>query len=203
MRPNTIDPQRAAVLRGRACTRDGTPLASVTVTVVDHAEYGCTLTQSDGIFDLAVNGGVLLTLVYTKTGYLPVQRAVTAAWQDYAWLPDIVMIPLDSHVTAIDLSTNIPVQVARGSVVSDADGTRQQTLLFPVGTTAVMTMANSTTQPLTTLHVRSTEYTVGNNGPEAMPGELPPSSGYTYAPEFSVDEAIAAGPRTWCVRTVG
>src|SRR5262249_53887679 len=38
-----------------------------------------------------------------------------------------------------------------------------------------------------------TEYTVGANGPNAMPGELPPSSGYTYAVELSADEAVAAG----------
>src|SRR5262249_26078376 len=38
-----------------------------------------------------------------------------------------------------------------------------------------------------------TEYTVGANGPAAMPAQLPPSSGYTYAVELSVDEAVAAG----------
>ncbi|MFN8541320.1 MAG: S-layer homology domain-containing protein [Thermomicrobiales bacterium] len=41
--------------------------------------------------------------------------------------------------------------------------------------------------------MRATEYTVGANGPTAMPAPLPPTSGYTYAAEFSVDEALAAG----------
>ena len=33
----------------------------------------------------------------------------------------------------------------------------------------------------------------GPNGPAAMPAPLPPTSGYTYAVELSVDEAMAAG----------
>ena len=37
------------------------------------------------------------------------------------------------------------------------------------------------TQPLGDLNVRATELTVGPNGEKAMPGELPPSSAYTYA----------------------
>jgi YD repeat-containing protein len=84
------------------------------------------------------------------------------------------------------------MQVARGSVISDTDGSRQGTILFPQGMTATMVLSDGTTSPLTTLNVRATEYTVGANGPNAMPGELPPSSGYTYAVELSVDEAMAA-----------
>jgi hypothetical protein len=103
------------------------------------------------------------------------------------------MIPLDTQVTTIDLTSDVPIQVAQGSVVSDDDGMRQATLLFTRGTTAEMVMADGSTQPLSTLSVRATEYTVGDSGPEAMPGELPPTSGYTYAVEFSIDEASAAG----------
>src|SRR5262249_24262405 len=43
----------------------------------------------------------------------------------------------------------------------------------------------------TQLHVRLTEYTVGPSGPSAMPGELPPTSSYTYATELGADEAVA------------
>jgi hypothetical protein len=42
---------------------------------------------------------------------------------------------------------------------------------------------------LSTLSLRFTEYTVGANGPKTMPAPLPPTSGYTYAVEISVDEA--------------
>jgi hypothetical protein len=85
------------------------------------------------------------------------------------------------------------MQVAQGSPVTDADGARQATLLFPQGVQATMTLPDGTTQALTTLHVRATEYTVGDNGPDAMPAPLPPTSGYTYAVELSADEAVAAG----------
>ena len=56
-----------------------------------------------------------------------------------------------------------------------------------------MAMPDGTFQPISTLNVRATEYTVGENGPQAMPAELPPTSGYTYAVEFTVDQAMAAG----------
>ena len=43
------------------------------------------------------------------------------------------------------------------------------------------------------MKVRVTEFTYGDQGDEAMPGSLPGNSGYTYAAEFSVDEALKAG----------
>ena len=145
------------------------------------------------MFDMAVNGGGVLTIRYEKEHYLPVQRPVQAPWRDYAWLPDVVMIPYDDQVTAIDLAGSAEVQAAHGSLVTDERGSRQATLLFAPGTQAAMVLPDGRTQPLTTLHVRATEYTVGPNGQAALPGELPPTSGYTYAVELSVDEAVAAG----------
>lgn len=189
----TINAQRAAVLRGQVKTRDGFPLPGVTVTVLSHPEFGQTLTRPDGLFDLAVNGGDRLTVTYAKAGYLPAQRAVMVSWQDYTWLPEIVLIPLDPQVTAINLSMATTMQVARGSPVTDSDGPRQATLLFAPGTTATMTLPGGGTQALTALNVRATEYTVGAIGPKAMPAELPLNSAYTYAVEYSVDEAMSAG----------
>src|SRR5690606_14819275 len=43
------------------------------------------------------------------------------------------------------------------------------------------------------LTLRATEYTVGPDGPRAMPAELPSTTGYTYAVEINADEAIALG----------
>ncbi len=169
------------------------PLPGVTITVLGHPEFGQTLSRADGRFDLAVNGGGVLTLNYAKSGHLPVQRQIHAPWQDYAVLPDIVMIVPDSQVTAIDLTSPAPIQVAHGNPVTDTDGTRRATLMFPAGTEATLVMPDGSTQPLTTLNVRATEYTVGPNGPARMPAALPPTSGYTYAVELSVDEALAAG----------
>ena len=192
MAASVIDPLRAAVLRGQVCDRRGQPIAGVQITVLNHSEYGNTLTGADGLFDMTVNGGGLVTVVYTKTGYLPAQRQVQAPWQDYAWLPDIVMLPLDAQVTTINLNI-AGMQVARGSLSSDVDGARRATLLIPQGTQAELVLPNGVTQTVTTLHVRATEYSVGNAGPLAMPAQLPPSSGYTYALEYTVDEGLAAG----------
>jgi hypothetical protein len=189
----TLDARRVGVISGRVLRRDGSPLPGVIISILGHSEYGQTLSRADGAFDLAVNGGGLLTVNYERLGYLPAQRQLDVLWNDYMRLPDVVLIPADPNVTVIDLSAPIPIQVARGSVISDTDGQRQETLLFPQGTTAWMTFSNATTQTLTTLSVRATEYTVGPSGLIAMPAELPPNSAYTYAVEFSADEATAAG----------
>ena len=126
------------------------------------------------------------------------QRPVQAPWRDYAWLPDVVMIPYDDQVTAVDLAAAVEVQAARGSLVTDERGSRRATLLFTPGTQAAMVLPDGRTQSVTSLHIRATEYTVGPNGKAALPGELPPTSGYTYAVELSVDEADAVGGLTRC-----
>jgi len=191
--PGTIEAHRAAVLRGRVLDTTNNPLPGVILTIQGHPEFGQTTSQADGWFDMVVNGGGLLTLNYQKTGYLPMQRRLDTPWNDYAVFDDVVMTPLDSQVTTVDLNdVSQPFQVAQGSPVTDSDGTRQATILFPAGTQATLTLPDGSSQLLTTLNVRATEYTVGENGPQAMPGELPPQSAYTYAVELSVDEAIAA-----------
>jgi len=191
--PGTIEPVRVAVLRGSVRTRSGDPLPGVTITVLGHPEYGRTLTRADGMFDLAVNGGGQPVVDYRKEGYLPAQRQAPVPWQDFAWLPEVVMIPLDPQVTVLDLASPAPIQVAEGSVVTDDDGTRQAVLMVPQGTTAAIFLPDGTPQAVTALSLRATEYTVGESGPDAMPAELPPASGYTYAVELSADEALANG----------
>jgi len=189
----SIDPKRIAVLRGRVQTRDNLPLPGVTVSVHQHPELGRTLTRADGRFDLAVNGGAQLVLDYQRPGFLEVQRQVQAPRQDFFTLYDVTMISLDAQVNPVDLTSTQPIQVARGSRITDTDGSRQATLLFPSGTTATMVFADGSTRPIGNLGVRATEYTVGPNGPSAMPADLPSTSGYTYAVDFVVDEAKAAG----------
>ena len=193
--PGTISMVRAAVLRGRVVDKNGTPLPLVKISVLNHPELGQTLSRADGKFDMAVNGGGLLTVKYERVGLMTLERQMDVPWQDYSMIPDVVMGIYDPNVTFIDLNASIPIQVAQGSTMSDADGSRQATMLFQQGTTATMTLSNNTTQPISKLHVRATEYTVGPSGPAAMPGELPAASGYTSAIEFSVDEAVAVGAK--------
>jgi hypothetical protein len=190
----TIEPKRIAILRGLVTGRDGAPIPDVSITIHDHPEYGQTVTRADGMYDVAVNGGGWITVQYKKDNYLPVQRKVDAPWRDWAWAPDVTMIGYDPVVTLVDL-TAPGTKVARGSVVTDANGSRQATLMFPEGTTATITLADGTQKQLSTISVRATEYTVGDTGQNAMPAPLPPTSGYTYAVEFTVDEAMADGVR--------
>ena len=190
--PGTIKPIQAAVLRGRVVDRSNAPLPGVTITILNHAEFGQTLSRADGMFDMAVNGGGLLTVNYAKAGFMPVQRQMDVPWQDYMMVHNVVLLPFDNAVTTIDLNSSTPVQVAQGTTMTDTSGSRRATLMFKQGTTATMTLPNNSSQPLTTMHVRATEYTVGAMGPTAMPGDLPAASQYTYASEYSVDEAVAA-----------
>jgi RHS repeat-associated protein len=191
--PDKIEPVRVAILKGKVTDRDGYALPGVRIRVLNHPEFGQTLTREDGMFDLAVNGGGYLTVDYRKEGYLPAQRQIDVPWQDCVWLPDVILIQLDEEVTVVDLTSSEPMQVARGSVVTDDDGTRQAVLMIPQGTTAEIFLPDGTTQAVTTLSLRATEYTVGEDGPAAMPAELPPTIGYTYAVELSADEALANG----------
>jgi beta-lactam-binding protein with PASTA domain/sugar lactone lactonase YvrE len=191
--PGTIELRRISVIRGTAKSGDDTPLPGVTVTILNHPEFGHTFTRDDGMFDIAVNGGGLLTIQYEKAGYPAVQRQVSTSWQKFEWAPDIVMIPYDSEVNVVNLSSPAPTQVARGSLVSDNDGSRQATVLFTQGTQANLVFADGSTRAISSLSVRATEYTVGAQGPSAMPAKLPPSSAYTYCVELSVDEAVLAG----------
>jgi len=188
---NSIQDYRVAVLKGRALGADGNPLAGVKVTIRNHPEFGYTYTREDGLYDLVVNGGGTLTVNFEKGGYLPVQRDIRTPWEDYAYSEDVVLIRLDDKVSSIDLlDTSNDFQVAQGSVVTDEDGTRQATLLFPSGIGATMQLSDGSSQSLLEINVRATEYTVGDLGVKRMPGELPAATGYTYAAELSIDDAI-------------
>ncbi|WP_437528490.1 DNRLRE domain-containing protein [Sorangium sp. So ce726] len=205
----TIDPASVAVVKGKVATRAGAPISGVEVSVLHHGagdadSYGQVLTRADGAFELVVRGGKPLTVKYEKAGYLPVQRQVGTQWQHWSDAPDVVMVESDPVVTPVALGSTTEVQAARGSVQSDESGVRQATLLFPPGTTGTMTVPDPNGPPGATttvalpaeVHVRATEYTVGPNGPKAMPGTLPPTSGYTYAVELGLDEAVVAGATT-------
>jgi RHS repeat-associated protein len=190
--PGAITEQRAAALRGRIIDRDGSPISGVQVTIHDHPELGQTLSRADGWFDLALNGGGSVVVQFNKSGLLSAQRRIDIAWNQHVVLPELVLIPLDNAVTEVNLSAS-GLKVMRGNQVTDNSGTRRATLLIPEGVTAQMVMADGSTQVLNMMHIRATEYTVGDLGPETMPAELPPTSGYTYALEYTADEALTAG----------
>jgi len=195
VQPDAIDPVRTAVLRGKVLTKAGSPLSGVKVSILNHPELGETLSRLDGMFDLVVNGGGDVTVNYEKEGLLSSSRQINVPWHDYVTLPDVILIPPDPKVTAINLSSSAEFQVAQGSPVADEDGTRQGTVLIPQGTQAQMIIPGQAPQTLNNLNIRISEFTVGPQGPAAMPAELPPTSAYTYAFDINADEAVAAGAR--------
>ncbi len=192
----TIESERVAVLRGRVVDEAGYSLSAAVVSAPDFPEYGQTLTREDGRFFFTVNGGTEILLRYQLNGYAPSEQLEEPPVQEYDWYEDVVLAELDNVEDEIRLdggATN--AQAFEGSVVSDGDGPRSQTLIFPPGTEAEMESGSGATQAVEEGTLRVTEFTTGGDGPETMPGDLPRSSRYTYAAEYSFDEAIAPTPR--------
>jgi RHS repeat-associated protein len=191
---DAIDCRGASLLRGRVLDRGGQPVSGVRISVLRGAELGSTLTRGDGVFDFVVPGGSEVVLQFLGTGHLPVHRKVSAPYGTSTTVPDVVLTALDTAVTTVDASGGATtMQVARGGAVTDADGTRRATLLFPAGATARLRYTGGAVEFVASLAIRATEYTVGPEGPAAMPAPLPPTSAYTYAVELSADEALSAG----------
>ena len=187
---NAFDVKRMAVVRGRVLDREGRPLPGVAVSVFGHPEFGQTLSRLDGGYDMAVNGGGLVSLDFARDGYLWARRSSQTSWQDYAVFPDVSLVTADPVGTLVDFGgSSVTSQVARASVVADDDGTRQATVIIPPGVQAYLVDAAGATQAVDALTLRFTEYTVGTNGPACMPAELPSSSFYTYCVELAADEA--------------
>ncbi|MCB1100669.1 MAG: hypothetical protein KDN22_34220 [Verrucomicrobiae bacterium] len=191
--PRTIEIHSSAVIRGKVFQRNNAPLSGVTISILNRPEFGLTLTREDGSFDIAVNGGGTLTVRYHKSGFCDAQRQVAVPWQDYACLPNVVLIPPDPAVTQIQFGSASPFQIHSATVQTDEDGTRCALLMFLPGTTADMELPDGSVVPLNAGNVRVTEFTVGEGGPDAMPAELPGNSAYTYCSDFSFDEAEALG----------
>ena len=177
---------------GSVLTRDGAPLSGVKITILQHPELGQTLSRADGMFDMAVNGGGVLTFRYEKAGVLPAQRQIGGALgrlrlpagrlaraRGLAGHPDRPHVARRRSRSLAAIPSPTPTARAR------------RRCSFPPGRRPGSCSRTAARVPTTQLHVRLTEYTVGPSGPSAMPGELPPTSSYTYATELGADEAVA------------
>lgn len=192
----TIVPAHASIIRGLVLDRSGIVVAGARVSVVGHPELGTTFTRTDGWYDLVVNGGGRLAVRIEKAGFVTVQRSTAVPWNDFAVISPVVLTPYDTKVTPIALGSSVAGwQKAESSVTNDGDSStnRKATLLFPPGTTAKLQNADGSETDLTgSINVRATELTVGATGLAAMPGELPPTTAYTYAVSLDADEALTA-----------
>ncbi|RJO66193.1 MAG: hypothetical protein C4523_14045 [Myxococcales bacterium] len=171
--------------------RNGEPLAGVRVTVKEHPEYGVGISRENGRYDMLLNGGGTFVLRFDKRDYIPMQRRVSSEWNRSVRLDDIYMTPRASSIPVNmgDFNT----QLALGETVGDDDGQRTATLIFEPNTSGWIALADGTQVSLRNMSLHITEITVGENGPAAMPAPLPPATAYTYAVDFSIDEAEAAG----------
>ena len=184
------DAGRFSVITGIVLDKTNAPLAGVSVTILGHPEYGTATTDSIGRFSLVGEGGTIMTVVYTRNGFLMVHRNVYVPWNEIAVADTIVMIQQDTAATTINLDGNPgSTFIHQSSTSSDSNGQRSCTLIFKGDTVATAVDANGNAiQTLPgSMSVRVTEYTVGDNGPMSMPALLPPQSAYTFCAEFKID----------------
>jgi hypothetical protein len=72
--PGTIQASTAGLLRGKILNRDNQALSGVVVSILNHPEFGQTISRADGMFDMVINAGGQYTLNYTRAGFLSVQE---------------------------------------------------------------------------------------------------------------------------------
>ena len=184
--------ERLTPIRGKILQNASTALSAVKVTIKDHPEYGYTLSRENGEWDMAVNGGGNIFVVYEKGGYLSAQRPVDTANNIARTVEDVILVSLDEKKTVVMLNSDT-AQLHASTMMQDVDGARQAQVLIPENTTAEIVMPDGSRKSVNQLTIRATEFTVGPEGPSRMPAQLPPRTGYTYAAEFNADEAIALG----------
>ncbi|MCC7077568.1 MAG: PKD domain-containing protein, partial [Acidimicrobiia bacterium] len=193
----SLEPAEVAIARGRVLDQAGNPLAGARVSVRDRDDLGVTHSRADGWWDMAVDSGGRLVFDIAKPGYVPNQRTLEPRAGRWEVADETALVPYDTAVTEIDFDA--PIEVARGSTVTDDRGTRQQTVLFQQGTEGTVRHTDGTAETLDAMSVRATEITVGPLGKAAMP-KLPETVLYNYAVEFYVDEARLAGDDTASIR---
>ncbi|MBW2582180.1 MAG: tandem-95 repeat protein, partial [Deltaproteobacteria bacterium] len=179
------DPRRFAVISGLVRDLSDLPIADVSVTLLDHPEYGTSKTDTEGRFSLPMDGGATFTLVYQKQGLITSHRKLYIPWNDIAVAETIQMVSEDPISTKIILDGNPNTVVTHQSTpVDDQFGNRSATMVFTGDNRAyALDSQGSVIHELTTITTRATEYST----PESMPAVLPPTSGYTYCVEMSVD----------------
>jgi RHS repeat-associated protein len=193
----TIDPTRVAIVRGLVRDAAGEPFPGVAVSIEGRPEYGTTRTLVDGQFDLAVNGGERLTLVYERQGHPRLRRRIQPPWLDYATAQPVTLLPRDTGGTGpVVLPAPATASVWRGTPVTDAMGTRRPTIIFQPGTTAAATLAGNPTPvalPEVTVQATETSIDVETEGTAAVPLDIAPLHDPIWVGEFVVEEAETLG----------
>jgi hypothetical protein len=158
VRAGALDPRRTAIIRGKVEDEAGQPLGRVRIAVLHHPEFGHTFSRYDGMFDVVVNGGQRVVLVYQKPGHARSQRSVQAGWQRYEQAPTVGLPHLSAHATLVR-SNHDDVQVALGTSTGGKVKMKAPSVLFEPLTT-ISASTGGATQTLQSLGVRVTVYPV-------------------------------------------
>ncbi len=189
--------ERLAIVRGEVIDGEGKPLPDVRVSVAESKDYGYTLTQRDGTYELAVNGGGVVTLRYHRDGYLRAARSVATRWRQ------------TTHASAVGLvrrgRTRHTVLLGKPQlVVPDPEQDAAAPWLFiPEGTEAELVFSDGKREPVPEFHLRVTKFPDEpaeraprpNQAPLYAPGTVTNGGGLSYSVDFEVEEATAAKAR--------
>ncbi len=218
----TIKKLQVCVVRGHVFDKNKNPIKGVNISVLNHSEFGSTLSRDDGMYDLAVNGGSYLTINYDRNGYLSAQRKVDTRYQLYSRAEDVMLLSMDTSAHHTDLS--VP-QIVQGSQVADSLGSRRPSLFIRPGTTAnlvfnkyyyrtltgcsqaptnwcpntitvptvLVPLISDSLLPVSSITLRMTEYTA--SGAHAIPAMLPAGVALSFAFELCADEMISSGAK--------
>jgi hypothetical protein len=190
---SAFDEARVSVITGKIvsnCSSDsGCPVSNVMVRAPRRPELGYTFTRSDGGYDFVANGGVKITLQFTHTDFIGVTRTVDVLWHKWQKTSPAYMLHFDHESSNVTLGAAVGGQMVTSSLTSDGRGNRSASIFFPDYVNVTVQRGGINTTLNGSLTVRSTEYTVGEDGPSKMPSVLPPNSAYTYALELTVDES--------------
>ena len=168
------------VLTGQVNDLFNIGLAAVRVSILNHPDYGTTLTDNNGKFILAVPAGNHVVSL-SKDGYSSVQRNISAPSHSWAIVETVTLQAIDEKSTSINLSSGV-TQIHQSTPYTDLRGTRSTTLVFDSINTATVTSADGAQRTLNGFSVSATEYTT----PETMPGLLPETSAYTYCADLNI-----------------
>ncbi|HIP21237.1 MAG TPA: DUF5011 domain-containing protein, partial [Sulfurimonas sp.] len=182
---DAYDEKRFCMIAGQILGEDDVPLVGVKVSILNHTEYGSTLTDSNGSYVIPSEGGLQLTMRYQKNAYTTVDRNIQAPVQDWVRTPTVTLLEIDSKVTSIDL-TELTAQVHISTPINDDRGERSSTLVFDGVTKAIVTAKDGSTRELSNIAVRATEFKT----PASMPSDLPTNSAYTYCSDLTVDGVL-------------
>ena len=181
----SYDPKRFSLVTGLVQDQESNPIANVHVTIFEHQQYGTAITDDGGQYTIPVEGGKNITVVCQKKGLLTVHRKVYVPWNDIATSETIRMVTQDDLSTTVILDGNPDTIITHQSTeVSDTFGSRTCAMVFTGDNHAYLVdEKGNDVHELTTITVRSTEYSRA----DSMPAKLPPNSAYTYCVELSVD----------------